>query len=61
MNTVKIIPTTKVQFELAVNALTQWRNESKEVLLDDKDNTGFAFLINPTASLLKDTETVGKK
>ncbi len=61
MNTVKIIPTTKVEFELAVHVLTQWRNEAKEVSLDDKENTGLAFLINPVASRIKDTDPVGKK
>lgn len=61
MNTVKIIPTTKVQFELAINALTQWRNEAKEVLLDDKENISFAFVMNPATSRVKDTDVVGKK
>jgi len=63
MNTVKILPTTKVQFELAVNALTQWRNEAKEVSLDNEENTGFAFVMNPATSRIKDTdtETVGKR
>lgn len=61
MNTIKIIPTTKVQFELAVNALTEWRNEAKEVSLDDKESTSFAFVINPETSRAKDTDGVGKK
>ena len=61
MNTVKIIPTTKVQFELAVNALTQWRNEAKEVLLDDKESTSFAFVMNPATSRVKDIDTNSKK
>jgi hypothetical protein len=61
MNTVKIIPTTKVEFELAVNALTQWRNEAKEVSLDNNENTSLAFLINPATSRVKDTDVVGKK
>ncbi len=61
MNTVKIIPTTKVEFELAVNALTQWRNEAKEVSLDNNDSTSLAILINPATSQVKDTDVVGKK
>jgi hypothetical protein len=61
MNTVKIIPTTKVQFELVVNALTQWRSEAKEVLLDDKENISFAFVMNPATARVKDTDTISKK
>jgi len=61
MNTVKIVPTTQAQFELAVKALTQWRNEAKEVSLDDKESTSFAFVMNPAISRIKEVEPVGKK
>jgi len=61
MKTIKIIPATIVQYELAVKALAQWRNEAKEVSLDNKENTGFAFLINPAESRIIDADRVSKK